>query len=74
MLLMQHPQLSSIPMCLLSVDAEKAFDRVSWAFLQHTLVQMGLGPRIIFSILTLYTCPSARVTVNGSLTLSLTIP
>lgn len=66
-LLMQHEQVNHVPMCLLSVDAEKAFDRVSWPSLIHTILQIRLDPKMISSILALYFALSTGVRVNGSI-------
>lgn len=64
---MQHEQVSYVPMCLLSVDTEKAFDRVSWPSLIHTILQIRLDPKMISNILALYSGLSTGVRVNGSL-------
>ncbi|XP_075715534.1 uncharacterized protein LOC142750416 [Rhinoderma darwinii] len=66
-LLMSYAQRQRIPTCLLSVDAEKAFDRVSWQFLGRALSQIGLGNNMLGKIMSLYTKPTARVRVNGLL-------
>lgn len=42
---LHYAQHQNIPTCLLACDAEKAFDRVSWPFLQASLQQIGLGPK-----------------------------
>uniref|UniRef100_A0A8C5MZK2 Reverse transcriptase domain-containing protein n=1 Tax=Leptobrachium leishanense TaxID=445787 RepID=A0A8C5MZK2_9ANUR len=52
---------------LLSTDAEKAFDRVSWPFLFQTLRSLGIGPGFLAWTQALYTSPTARVKVNGAL-------
>uniref|UniRef100_A0A803J808 Reverse transcriptase domain-containing protein n=1 Tax=Xenopus tropicalis TaxID=8364 RepID=A0A803J808_XENTR len=54
-------------MLALSTDAEKAFDRVSWAFLRESLAQIGLGHKAIHRIMALYNYPRARIKINGSL-------
>uniref|UniRef100_A0A8C5PAH9 Reverse transcriptase domain-containing protein n=1 Tax=Leptobrachium leishanense TaxID=445787 RepID=A0A8C5PAH9_9ANUR len=56
-----------VPMILLSTDAEKAFDRVSWHFLFATLHAMHLPPEFISWVAALYSSPNARVRVNGIL-------
>lgn len=49
----------------LSLDAEKAFDRVDWDFLQQTLRHMGFNETFISWVQTLYKNPKSRVRVNG---------
>lgn len=71
--LITHAHCSNTPTCLLSCDAEKAFDRVSWSFLHSTLTQIGLGPRMLTRIMSLYSCPSATILVNGTQSKKLTI-
>lgn len=58
-------QKRDTPSMLLSLDAEKAFDRVDWAFLQHTLRQMGFNDIFLRWVQTFYKCPRSRVRVNG---------
>lgn len=63
----------SKPLFLLSLDAEKAFDRVNWIFLKETLRYVGLGKFMQQWIGSLYTNPSAVVRVNGIFSESVTI-
>uniref|UniRef100_A0A8C5MYT0 Reverse transcriptase domain-containing protein n=1 Tax=Leptobrachium leishanense TaxID=445787 RepID=A0A8C5MYT0_9ANUR len=58
---------------LLSTDAEKAFDRVSWPFLFQTLESFGLPSHFLTWIRSLYDAPSARVRINGALSPSFPI-
>uniref|UniRef100_A0A8C5QKB6 Reverse transcriptase domain-containing protein n=1 Tax=Leptobrachium leishanense TaxID=445787 RepID=A0A8C5QKB6_9ANUR len=58
---------------LLSTDAEKAFDRVGWPFLFQTLEAFGLPAHFLHWIRSLYDSPTARVRVNGALSVSFPI-
>lgn len=53
------------PSMLLSLDAENAFDRVDWSFLQQTLRCMGFNDTLINWICLFYKNPKSRVRVNG---------
>lgn len=52
---------------LLSLDAEKVFDWVDWAYLQGALEKMRLHSDFMQWIRILYTEPKSRVRVNGHL-------
>lgn len=54
-------------MILISIDAEKAFDRLDWGFMMNALRSIGLGPRIMRWINNLYNHPTAKVGVNGGM-------
>ena len=51
----------------MSLDAEKAFDRLDWNFMIATLRYIGLGPRMLRMIEALYSKPSAQIRVNSTI-------
>lgn len=65
--LVEYAQRSAIPSCLLSVIAEKAFDRVGWRFLREALIQLGTGPKMLQRIMVLDSNPRAKIQTNGIL-------
>lgn len=58
-------QACKTPSLIISLYAEKAFDRVEWKFLFATLKRFNLGPKFIDLIKLLYASPQATVTTNG---------
>ncbi|XP_075208143.1 uncharacterized protein LOC142313042 [Anomaloglossus baeobatrachus] len=73
LLLTFHMYRQGIPACLLSIDAEKAFDRINWTFLRSSLRQLGIGQTMLERIFALYHSPSARVRANNTLSSPLQI-
>ena len=63
--LTHYCEVTSFPAAILSLDQEKAFDRVDWSFLFKTLSKIGLGDSFIKWIRLLYTNPRCSVMVNG---------
>ena len=55
----------NLPVALLSLDQEKAFDRVDWPFLFATLAKIGFGDSFIRWVRLFYTDVGSSVLVNG---------
>lgn len=52
-------------MAMILLDAEKAFDRVTWQFLWGLLEQRGFGTKAIRAIKVMYRNPKAKVQMMG---------
>ena len=59
------PTPSDTPEVVISMDAEKAFDRVEWPYLFSLLKHFGFGNTFISWIRLLYTSPQACVRTNN---------
>ena len=58
---------SDTPVAVLSLDQEKAFDRVDWSFMRATLSAMGFGSSFIAWVNLFYHRVQSSVNVNGYL-------
>ena len=65
--ILSYSQDRNIPLIVLSLDQEKAFDRVDHGFLFRTLEKFGFGVRFRSWLRILYTEVGSRVNVNGNL-------
>lgn len=63
--ILYSPTTSTTPELVITIDAEKAFDRVEWPYLFYTLAQFGFGNTFISWIRLLYTSPLASVHTNN---------
>ena len=65
--ILNSAQKSRNPMLIMSMDANKAFDRIEPSFLFRTLEAMGFGKKFIQYIKTLFNAPKANILTNGIL-------
>lgn len=71
--IVNHIQDYNLQAVLLSLDAKKAFDSVNWLFLKCVLSKFIFHKKFIQVIQTIYSCPSARIKINGDLSKSFTL-
>ena len=64
--IINHLDTCQRPSLLLSLDAEKAFDRVEWNFLLAILNRLNMGSRFIEWVKSIYKSPKAAVITNCS--------
>ncbi len=62
-----YATLSNVPVAVLSLDQEKAFDHVEWSFMRQTLHSMGFGDSFIHWVNLFYCGVRSSVNVNGYL-------
>ncbi len=63
--IIQYSQISKTQVLAISLDAEKAFNRVEWAYMFEVLDKFNLGTDFINWIQTLYCALTACVITNG---------
>uniref|UniRef100_A0A8C5R0F1 Reverse transcriptase domain-containing protein n=1 Tax=Leptobrachium leishanense TaxID=445787 RepID=A0A8C5R0F1_9ANUR len=59
-------QTSNLSTLFLSLDAEKAFDRLTWPFMFHTLTHVGIPHSFYTAITALYDSPTALLPLPGA--------
>lgn len=62
--LIHYTSHTNSPTAIVSLDAEKAFDKVNWEFLRKEK-KFGFGESFIHWVRALYTSPMATITTNG---------
>ncbi|KAM7402819.1 hypothetical protein PAMP_018030 [Pampus punctatissimus] len=65
--ILYNPSTSDTPEIVLSLDAEKAFDRVEWDYLFSTLTKFGFGQKFLSWVKILYSSPMAAVRTNSNI-------
>ena len=63
-----YANMTNSPLALVSLDQEKAFDRVEWSYMLRVLEGMRFGPSFCRWVRLFYTGPQSSVLVNGFFT------
>lgn len=65
--IVRHANANDIGGAVISVDQEKAFDRVEWSYLRQVLSTMNFGPSFCSWISLFYTNIHSCILINGTL-------
>lgn len=65
-----YSSLTGVPVAVLSLDQEKAFDCVDWSFMHSTLLALGFGPSFILWVNLFYNSSRSAIMVNGYMSAS----
>ena len=65
--IVDYASFCNVPAAVLSLDQEKAFDRVDWSFMLATLSKMGFGPSFLHWVRFFNTGVQSCLNVNGYL-------
>jgi hypothetical protein len=68
-----YTESHNIPMCVLTLDFQQAFDRVSHQYLFQVLRQYGISEWFIARVQALYDNATASMQINGSLEVNINI-
>ena len=71
--MISYANLNNLEASIITLDQEKAFDRVDRHFLLKALRKFGYGPNLIATIEAIYNNIEAQVKVNGSMSQSFVI-
>ena len=71
--IMYYAKCDGIPMSIIKIDQEKAFDRVSHEYVFRVLKAFGLGNRFISFIKLCYIDVSSFININGSVCVHVTL-
>ncbi len=71
--LLHLTEINGLDVGLLSLDQEKAFDRVDNKYIFNTLSAFGFGEQFISWIQILYTDVCSMLKINGTLTRTFTV-
>lgn len=63
--LVRHYNRKTTPRCLMKIDLQKAYDMLSWEFLEEVLEGYGSPAKFVKLIMTCVTSPRFTVKVNG---------
>ena len=63
--LLFYTEINDIPGLLLSIDYQKAFDSISWSFIESALTYFNFGNDIVHWFRTLYKNANSNIHVNG---------
>ena len=66
-------QEKKLPLALIKIDQEKAFDGVNWDFLLKVLERRNFGRKLMSSIKTMYSDVSCQISNNGYLSRKVTL-
>lgn len=64
---LHHMKKNNIKGMLVTVNSEKAFDRVSWLFLEAVLRKMGLSKIFVDKVMSIYSNQKMNLKINGQI-------